>query len=152
MHVSPTFNSLPVEPGKKFSYKYSAVEIATLRFCISGIQFYLDNELVDEVAKKHRLTDIENPTSLAFSHSINKNKKYKRVQFSIGMDSIANVSGAFGSDLDPTNGMYWAWQSGYINFKLEGNHTLPKKNWAVQKIRLTFYIQNMYCLLISTGT
>jgi hypothetical protein len=25
-----------------------------------------------------------------------------------------------GDDLDPVNGMYWAWQSGYINFKLEG--------------------------------
>ena len=26
----------------------------------------------------------------------------------------------FGGDLDPTNGLYWTWQSGYINFKLEG--------------------------------
>ena len=25
-----------------------------------------------------------------------------------------------GSDLDPMNGMYWTWQSGYINVKLEG--------------------------------
>jgi hypothetical protein len=23
-------------------------------------------------------------------------------------------------NLDPTTGMYWTWQSGYINFKLEG--------------------------------
>ena len=26
----------------------------------------------------------------------------------------------FRSDLVPTNNMYWTWQSGYINFKLEG--------------------------------
>ena len=26
-----------------------------------------------------------------------------------------------GGDLDPTKGMYWAWQSGYINFKMEGS-------------------------------
>jgi hypothetical protein len=25
-----------------------------------------------------------------------------------------------GGDLDPTKGMYWAWQSGYVNFKMEG--------------------------------
>jgi hypothetical protein len=25
-----------------------------------------------------------------------------------------------GGDLDPTKGMYWTWQSGYINLKLEG--------------------------------
>jgi hypothetical protein len=36
------------------------------------------------------------------------------------------VSGALGGDLDPTKGMYWAWQSGYINFKLEGKSKLCK--------------------------
>ena len=24
-------------------------------------------------------------------------------------------------DLDPLKGMYWTWQSGYINFKIEGS-------------------------------
>jgi hypothetical protein len=38
----------------------------------------------------------------------------------LGVDSATNVSGAFGGDLDPTNGMYWTWQSGYINVKVEG--------------------------------
>ena len=28
--------------------------------------------------------------------------------------------GVQGGELDPTNGMYWSWQSGYINFKFEG--------------------------------
>ena len=38
----------------------------------------------------------------------------------MGIDSLTNVSGAMGGDLDPTKGMYWTWQNGYINFKLEG--------------------------------
>ena len=37
-----------------------------------------------------------------------------------------SVSGALAGDLDPTNGMYWAWQSGYINFKIEGNSSSCK--------------------------
>ena len=45
---------------------------------------------------------------------------YDQLAFDIGIDSITNVSGAMGGDLDPTKGMYWTWQSGYINFKLEG--------------------------------
>lgn len=39
---------------------------------------------------------------------------------SLGIDSTMNVSGAMGGALDPSLGMYWTWQSGYINAKLEG--------------------------------
>jgi hypothetical protein len=38
----------------------------------------------------------------------------------LGTDSLTNVSGNLESDLDPIHGMYWSWNSGYINFKLEG--------------------------------
>jgi hypothetical protein len=38
-----------------------------------------------------------------------------------------------GGDLDPTKGMYWTWQSGYINFKLEGKSTIcPTRNNAFE--------------------
>lgn len=43
------------------------------------------------------------------------------ISFLLGVDSLHNVGGVFGGELDPTNGMYWAWQSGFINVKLEGN-------------------------------
>jgi hypothetical protein len=49
---------------------------------------------------------------------------FNKIHFSIGIDSVTNSSGVFGGDLDPTNGMYWTWQSGYINFKLEGKSLL----------------------------
>lgn len=47
-----------------------------------------------------------------------------RSGFQFGVDSLTNVSGAFGGDLDPLKGMYWAWNSGYINLKLEGSSPL----------------------------
>lgn len=40
--------------------------------------------------------------------------------FDLGVDSLTNLSGARGGALDPTKGMYWTWQSGYINLKIEG--------------------------------
>lgn len=46
--------------------------------------------------------------------------KYTGITFSIGIDSALHISGAQDGDLDPLNGMYWAWNTGYIHFKLEG--------------------------------
>lgn len=43
-----------------------------------------------------------------------------RIDFLLGTDSLSNVSGILEGALDPINGMYWAWNSGYINVKTEG--------------------------------
>jgi len=42
------------------------------------------------------------------------------ISFNIGVEEEMNTSGALSGDLDPSKGMYWSWQSGYINFKIEG--------------------------------
>jgi hypothetical protein len=45
---------------------------------------------------------------------------YKSVSFTIGVDSLRNVSGAQTGALDPANGMFWSWNTGYIFVKMEG--------------------------------
>jgi hypothetical protein len=44
----------------------------------------------------------------------------RQIRFLLGVDSLANVSGAQTGALDPLNDMFWTWNSGYIFFKLEG--------------------------------
>ena len=46
--------------------------------------------------------------------------KYQSISFTIGVDSIHNCSGLQTGALDPTNAMFWAWNTGYIFLKLEG--------------------------------
>lgn len=46
---------------------------------------------------------------------------YTGISFIIGVDSLRNVSGAQTGALDPANGMFWSWSSGYIMLKFEGN-------------------------------
>lgn len=41
-------------------------------------------------------------------------------QWLFGVDSLTQTSGVYGGALDPMHGMYWAWNSGFIHFKLEG--------------------------------
>lgn len=45
---------------------------------------------------------------------------YTSVSFMIGVDSTRNVSGTQTGALDPSNGMFWTWSSGYIMAKVEG--------------------------------
>ena len=71
----------------------------------------------------------ENPKSVQLIDVFDLNKNFidipysafDSIQFNLGTDSVSNVSQEYEGDLDPVNGMYWAWNTGYINFKLEGN-------------------------------
>ncbi len=51
---------------------------------------------------------------------------YTSVSFIVGVDSLKNVSGAQDGALDPINGMFWTWQTGYIMAKLEGTSPVSK--------------------------
>ncbi|MDF2187277.1 MbnP family protein [Paraflavitalea sp. CAU 1676] len=46
--------------------------------------------------------------------------KYNVLAFTMGVDSVLNVSGAQTGVLDPAKGMFWEWNTGYIMSKLEG--------------------------------
>ena len=50
---------------------------------------------------------------------------YNSLTFTVGVDSLRNVSGAQTGALDPSNAMFWSWNSGYIFLKLEGNFVQP---------------------------
>lgn len=116
----PVYDSLPLVLEKKYPFKNDSIEISVIRFYISNIRFYQNHQLVSETEKKHHLVDLEHPASQIIQHTAEKSLQYNSIRFCIGVDSLTNVSGAMGGDLDPVFGMYWTWQSGYINFKLEG--------------------------------
>jgi hypothetical protein len=47
-------------------------------------------------------------------------RPFRRIAFQVGVDSIRNVSGAQTGALDPMHGMFWTWNTGYINVRMEG--------------------------------
>lgn len=100
------------------------VQITTLKFYVSKIQFLKRHKIVFEEKNSFHLVDFSNAASLQIAIASDSKLSYDELRFNIGIDSATNVSGAMGNDLDPTKGMYWTWQSGYINFKLEGQSVL----------------------------
>lgn len=76
------------------------------------------------------LVDERKPVSKSFVAALPAGT-YKAVKFTIGVDSIRNVSGIQNGALDPANGMFWSWNTGYIFAKLEGKSvvsTAPLSN------------------------
>lgn len=100
-----------------------SVKIETLKFYISSVEFIKRDVVVFREEKSFHLIDLAKPQSLQISDLPN-DIDFTHIGFNVGVDSVTNVSGALDGDLDPSLGMYWTWQSGYINVKIEGKSNL----------------------------
>lgn len=108
-----------------------ALKIETLRFYISNLRFTQDDSVTWKEKDSYHLYDRSSEKN-TFNVSVPASIRFNKIQFDLGIDSLTNVSGVMGGDLDPTKGMYWTWQSGYINLKLEGKSeqcSNPKKEF-----------------------
>lgn len=120
VQFQPTFLEKNIVLGEPiFDKNGDSLAIQTLKFYLGNFVF-LKNGAVIFSEKSHRLLDLEDENSLGFDFKIPQNLDFDNLQFDLGVDSLTNVSGAMGGDLDPTRGMFWTWQSGYINLKIEG--------------------------------
>jgi hypothetical protein len=99
--------------GEKF-------KISTFKFYVSLIEAVNSSNSISATEKEsYHLVDLANPATHQFTVSL-KNGIYDKLNFIVGVDSIRNVSGAQTGALDPANGMFWTWNTGYIFAKLEG--------------------------------
>lgn len=94
--------------------------VDVLRFYVTDLRFMKGDTVVFTDPQRHRLLNVEDSASLSISLPTPYGIAYDSLHFLLGVDSLTADGGVFGGDLDPTNGMYWTWRSGYINFKLEG--------------------------------
>ncbi|PWA05865.1 MbnP family protein [Flavobacterium psychrotolerans] len=105
---------------KYVSERKDTLQIEVFKFYLSNISIqYVDKSIYNQRDSYH-LIDIENQNSLQIPINKMNKRAIEKISFTIGIDSLTSVSGALQGDLDPTKGMYWAWQSGYINMKIEG--------------------------------
>ena len=122
LEINILFGDKPLVIHQNY-YKIAAndsVLITKLRFYVSNIRFYQDDKFVGAEKQSFHLIDASSKETMRININQKIKKPFNTVKLELGIDSLTNVSGAFGGDLDPTKGMYWAWQSGYINLKLEG--------------------------------
>ena len=125
-------NNKPLIFNSNIPFEESYINIELFKLYVSNIEFiYKDASSFKEKSSFH-LIDFANSKDCEIFISDNK-REIKQLSFDIGIDSATNYQGAKGGDLDPLKGMYWTWQSGYINFKIEGSSPLcssSKKKFA----------------------
>ncbi len=126
-HLNLTFRGKPLELNKEYvSENKDTLQLTVFKFYISNLKLEYADKTTYSEPDSYYLIDIENPNSCKIPIEKTTGKTISKVSFSVGIDSLTSVSGALEGDLDPTKGMYWAWQSGYINMKLEGRSSSCK--------------------------
>lgn len=101
-----------------------SLSIDKLKFYLSNFNLLKEGEIVWIEKESYHLIDISKPKSQFFTFNLSERIEFDEIQFLLGTDSLVNTAGVMSGDLDPTKGMYWAWNSGYINFKIEGTNSL----------------------------
>jgi hypothetical protein len=66
------------------------------------------------------LVDLSNDLSTTLDLGSVPSGEYTELSYTIGVDSLRNVSGAQSGALSTTNNMFWSWNTGYIMIKAEG--------------------------------
>ncbi len=98
----------------------------------SSREYFLTDER-DEASKQVVLNDIPEGN-------------YTSIEFILGVDSLHNCSGAQEGALDPTNGMFWAWNTGYIFLKLEGKSPESKSQGNIFEYHIGGYKNPTNCI------
>ena len=130
-----TIQFKPVVDGDTLEYGKTYQNIFGESYSVRNFKFYLCQvDLINtDSGKSYRLNKDEyflvNFGDLNTARIVLKAipSTYNRIAFTIGVDSIRNVSGAQTGALDPANGMFWTWNTGYIMAKLEGNSNVSNQ-------------------------
>ena len=109
-----------------FSLDLSGVQpedahITTLRFYVSSPRLFHKGVQVDGFTLSYRLVNALDSLTNRFGFPRTNALPFDEVRLFVGVDSTTTASGIMPGDLDPVYNMYWTWQSGYINIKLEGS-------------------------------
>lgn len=121
IHVANMVDNLPLLAGNTYTTSNAdTFSVDKLLYYISNIQLHTSNGFTYTEPESYYLVDFTKPNSLHLMVKGVPRANYTSISFLIGVDHQRSVSGAQTGALDPANNMFWDWNTGYINVKLEG--------------------------------
>ncbi|KAA5538621.1 MbnP family protein [Adhaeribacter rhizoryzae] len=113
-------NALSLEDQEYTNANGDKFKVSTFKYYISNVVLKKADGTEYKQAESYYLIDESKPASKLITISDVPAGEYSSLTFTIGVDSTRNISGAQTGALDPVNGMFWTWNSGYVFVKLEG--------------------------------
>lgn len=116
-------NALPWELGKTFVHPKTGdtLTFTLFRFYVSNIKLKKEDGSWWVHPNSYFLLDAKSTSESTMLLKDVPNGSYTEMEYTMGVDSLMNVSGAHEGALSFTNAMFWDWNSGYIMLKAEGN-------------------------------
>ncbi len=115
-------DALTLNTGSYTNLQGEDLKIEMFNYWITNIVFVKEDGSEYAEPESYRVLRADKHSSLHFHIADVPAGTYKGVKFMIGVDVPRNTSGAQTGALDPNvNGdMYWSWNTGYIQLKMEG--------------------------------
>ena len=96
------------------SIQAQSIQTEKLELLIGHVRAYHKGQLVYHHPQFLHITEF--PFHIEYTDTVTVDS----INFLLGVDSLQHELGIVSNGLTPINGMYWAWQSGYIFVKWEG--------------------------------
>lgn len=116
-------NLLPWELGKTLTHPKTNDELTftTFKFYVSNIRLKRADGTWWEQPNSYYLVCAMCPDQSDIEIDNIPVGEYTEMEYTMGVDSLKNVSGAQDGALSPSYGMFWTWNTGYIMLKAEGS-------------------------------
>ena len=124
LRIIPSWNNKALELEQVYlTENKDSISFSTLKMYFSDFRFR--EKLSGGITEIDTLIfyDLADSSTHVFFKNL-EISNYDDVSFTLGLDSSKNVSGELENAYDPLLGMYWAWNTGYVNLKFAGKSNL----------------------------
>jgi len=121
IHFSFVIGQQPLQlhSGQYKNVFHEPFSVEQCKFYVSAIRVTGSNGEMQTLPEEPRLVDAADTASLTIRIGTSI-PAITKISFNIGVDSATNTGGVHTGDLDPMLGMFWTWNTGYIDARFEG--------------------------------
>jgi len=122
-------SALAMSPTIYVTDANDSIKVTQLSYYISNVTLTEDNGTKRNLGN-YNLVDFVQGQSSNIALTNVPAGTYTSLSYMIGVDSMANSTGSHTGDLDPSLGMYWTWNTGYVFIRIKGRYGAQNNSYS----------------------